>query len=106
VKRYRIDFTVREVGVPPEEAQGVVFGDEVSVDSIYSFFNRCRDAVTTLFNNRVVDAPTGEDPSKVARAVGAAAKAGPTGIAGHVHNVGLINDLEAELAIARASRRR
>jgi hypothetical protein len=49
MKRFRIDFTVRELDCPPEEARGVSLGEDVSVDKIHEFFTRCRDAVVTLF---------------------------------------------------------
>lgn len=52
MKRFRIDFTVRELDVPPEEARGVAFGDEVAVGDVFGFFNRCRDAVVTLFSGK------------------------------------------------------
>jgi hypothetical protein len=50
MKRFRIDFTIRELDCPPEEARGITFGDEVDSKSIFDFFNRCRDAAVTLFN--------------------------------------------------------
>jgi hypothetical protein len=50
VKRFRIDFSIREADVPPEDARGIRFGDEVDADKIFDFFNRCRDAALMLFN--------------------------------------------------------
>jgi hypothetical protein len=50
MRRFRIDFTIREVDCPPEDARGITFGDDVDVNSIFDFFNRCRDAAVTLFN--------------------------------------------------------
>lgn len=50
MKRFRIDFSIQETGCPPEEAQGIRFGDEVDADKIFDFFNRCRDAALTLFH--------------------------------------------------------
>jgi len=50
MKRFRIDFTIRELDCPPEEARGITFGDDVDAKSIFDFFNRCRDAAITLFN--------------------------------------------------------
>jgi hypothetical protein len=47
--RFRIDFTVREIDVPADDARGISFGDEVSAEQIVDFFNRCRDASRTLF---------------------------------------------------------
>lgn len=50
MKRFRIDFAIREIDVEPgEEAQGIRFGDEVELNDIYDFFNKCRDAAKTLF---------------------------------------------------------
>ncbi len=51
MKRFRIDFSIRETDVPPEDAQGIRFGDEVDVNGIFDFFNKCRDAAMTLFNS-------------------------------------------------------
>lgn len=50
LKRFRIDFSIRETDCPPEEAQGIRFGDEVDAKDLFDFFNRCRDAALTLFN--------------------------------------------------------
>lgn len=51
--RFRIDFLVQEVcddgSVPQDELRSIRFGDDVSVDGIYGFFNRARDAVVMLF---------------------------------------------------------
>jgi len=47
--RFRIDFTVREIDVPADDARGITFGDDVSAEQIVDFFNRCRDAARTLF---------------------------------------------------------
>lgn len=51
--KLRIDFSVREADCPPEEARGVRFGDDIDVNQIFDFFNKCRDAILTLFNQRV-----------------------------------------------------
>lgn len=48
-KRFRIDFTVRELDVPLEDARGITFGDDVPVEQITDFFNKCRDVARTLF---------------------------------------------------------
>lgn len=62
MKRFRIDFTCQELDCPPEEAQGIKFGDEVAVSDIFEFFNKCRDAAMTLFNSALPKKPKGEDP--------------------------------------------
>ena len=49
MKRFRIDFSIREVDVPAEEARGVKFGEEVSLDQVYYLFNRWRDEINALF---------------------------------------------------------
>ena len=51
--KLRIDFTVRESDVPPEDARGLRWGDEIEVKQIFDFFNKCRDAVLTVFGQRV-----------------------------------------------------
>jgi len=50
MKRFRIDFSVREVDVPEDQAQGIRLGQEVDAVQMKDFFNRCRDAAVTLFN--------------------------------------------------------
>ena len=50
MSKWRIDFSVREAGVPEEDARGIRFGDEVELDQVYGFFDRCRDAVRALLN--------------------------------------------------------
>lgn len=52
VTRFRIDFRIQELDCPPEESRGVSFGDEVDTDHMFDFFNRCRDAVVTLFTGK------------------------------------------------------
>ena len=52
MKRFRIDFAVREADVPPEDAKGISFGDEVPIEGLFDFFNRCRDAALVLFTGR------------------------------------------------------
>jgi len=52
VTRWRIDFAVREVGVPEDEARGIKFGDEVELSKVHDFFDRCRDAVSVLLGAR------------------------------------------------------
>ena len=49
MKRFRIDFVVRELDVPDDQSRGISFGDDVPLDGIFDFFNRCRDAVSALF---------------------------------------------------------
>lgn len=50
--RWRIDFSVREAGVPEDEARGIKFGDEVELSKVHDFFDRCRDAVAVLLGAR------------------------------------------------------
>lgn len=50
--RFRIDFRIQELDCPPEESRGVSFGDDVDTDHLFDFFNRCRDAVVTLFTGK------------------------------------------------------
>lgn len=67
--RFRIDFTVREVGVPDDKARGITFGDEVEGHAVGEFFDRCRDAIQTLFNGGkrpVPDDSPKQKPSQVA----------------------------------------
>lgn len=64
-KRFRIDFTVRELDVPAEDARGISFGDDVPVEQIVDFFDRCRDAARTLF---VQAPPVAKKPSDVVAA--------------------------------------
>jgi hypothetical protein len=61
MKRFRIDFSIRETDCPPEDAQGIRFGDDVDVKDIFEFFNKCRDAAMTLFNSALPKKPA-EDP--------------------------------------------
>jgi len=63
--KLRIDFRVQETECPPEEARGVSFGDEVDVKSIFDFFNRCRDAVLTLFNQPVAKDPFADERKRL-----------------------------------------
>lgn len=51
MKRFRIDFTIRELDCSPKDAQSITFGDEVDSTDIFDFFNRCRDGVVTLFDS-------------------------------------------------------
>ncbi|SRR5579885_1781771 len=51
--RLRIDFSVRETDVPPEDARGIRFGDEIDAKQVFEFFNKCRDAVMTIFGQKV-----------------------------------------------------
>ena len=51
--KLRIDFSVRETDVPPEDARGVRFGDDIDSRQVFDFFNKCRDAVMTLFGQKV-----------------------------------------------------
>jgi hypothetical protein len=52
MNRWRIDFAVRELGVPEEEARGIKFGDDVELEDIMDFFDRCRNAVRTLLGTK------------------------------------------------------
>jgi len=53
VKRFRVDFSIRETDVAEgDEPLGIRFGDEIDIKDIFDFFNRCRDAAVTLFNGR------------------------------------------------------
>lgn len=51
--RFRIDVLLQEVcddgSVPQDELRSVRFRDDVSVEAIYNFFNRARDAIVMLF---------------------------------------------------------
>jgi hypothetical protein len=67
MKRWRVDFTVREADAPAEEARGVSFGEEVTTDELFGFFNRCRDSIVTLFTGRrPASDSVAEDPQEVA----------------------------------------
>lgn len=70
-KRFRIDFTVRELDVPAEDARGISFGDDVPVEQIVDFFDRCRDAARTLFVQAppVAKKPGGAPAAGVSRGV-------------------------------------
>lgn len=52
MSRWRIDFAVRELDVPEEQARGIKFGDDCELDDVIDFFERCRDAVRTLLGTR------------------------------------------------------
>lgn len=52
MSRWRIDFVVQELDVPPEDARGIKFGDAVEVEEVMDFFDRCRDAVRTLLGTK------------------------------------------------------
>jgi len=49
MSRFRIDFSIRELDIPEDQARGIRFGDDVEVSGIMDFFDRCRDAARTLF---------------------------------------------------------
>lgn len=51
--KLRIDFSIRETDVPPEDARGIRFGDEIDAKQLFDFFNKCRDAVLTIFGQKV-----------------------------------------------------
>ena len=51
--KLHIDFSIRETDVPEEEARGVRFGEDIDAKQVFDFFNKCRDAVMTLFGQRV-----------------------------------------------------
>jgi|SRR5579863_8421931 len=63
--KLRIDFSVREADVPPEDARGVRFGDDIDVKQIFDFFNKCRDAILTLFNQRVPVDPFADERQRL-----------------------------------------
>lgn len=48
MRRFQIDFAVRELDVPEEQARGVRFSEAVNVDNVFDFLTRVRDAVVTL----------------------------------------------------------
>lgn len=48
-RRFRIDFSIRELDVPEEQARGARFGDDVELAHMSDFFNKRRDAVHSLF---------------------------------------------------------
>lgn len=53
-KKFRIDFTVRELDTPEDQARGITFGDDVPVEQIVDFFDKCRDVARTLFVTGVI----------------------------------------------------
>lgn len=54
MKRVRVDFVVREIDIDggPEQARGVSFGEDIDVDELYEFFNRCRDGANLIFSGK------------------------------------------------------
>ncbi len=48
--RFRIDFSIKETGVPEDQARGIRFGDEVESSSIGDFFDKCKAAAKMLFD--------------------------------------------------------
>lgn len=52
VNRFRIDFSVNELDAPENEQRRIVFGEEVTAEDIFDFFNRCRDGVVTLLTGK------------------------------------------------------
>jgi len=53
MKRFRIDFSIRELDVPEDQAEGVRFGDEVPLTQMFQFFDRCRDAMRALYEPEI-----------------------------------------------------
>lgn len=62
-KRVRIDFVIREECDDPAQARGISFGEDVPVEDIHDFIDRCRDAAKILFNGK---RPPPELPAKTA----------------------------------------
>lgn len=47
-RRFQVDFAIRELDVPEEQARGVRFSEAIPADAIFDYLTRVRDAVVTL----------------------------------------------------------
>lgn len=51
MRRFRIEFSIRELDVSDDQSQGIRFGDDVTIDKIIDFIDKCRGACRALFES-------------------------------------------------------